>query len=118
MGTLLNALVGALRLRTSVLTYSVIRDFFTCKIALVKKKKKKKSPAERKYTTGGDANPRLYWHKCVCVTVLGLPLGAPHFFKRKTVTRQEARLKTRDKIKLRNKPVKTNKGFYKLKPRN
>ena len=35
LGTLLNALVGALRLRTSVLTYSVIRDFFTCKVALV-----------------------------------------------------------------------------------
>ena len=42
MGTLLNALVGALRFRTSVLTYSVIRDFFTCKVALVEKKKKKK----------------------------------------------------------------------------
>ena len=38
MGTLLNALVGALIFRTSVLTYSVIRDFYTCKVALVKKK--------------------------------------------------------------------------------
>ena len=56
MGTLLNALVGALRLRsrTSVLTYSVIRDFFTCKVALVKKKRKKKEEPSKSIGSKDD----------------------------------------------------------------